>query len=135
MKFSFLSSNSYICFNKSNILYHIFTYSTSIFNKIFYEEYENLCNREFGSHFFNARLYLKDQAWKDLGITLTDADKANISIGLPPWSLFGDGTGQPSGNPHLTNNANKALANQVALRIAELGWVKSYPTLYDLSNL
>lgn len=104
-------------------------FQPTIITKEFYEEYESLCEHEFGQYFFNARLYLKDYAWTELNITLTEDDKTNMQAGRPPLSLF-----DSPASPHLTDIAKKALCNQVAIRIHELGWLKRYPKLWDLSK-
>lgn len=98
-----------------------------IYHKDFYSVYDKLCEERFGTRFYNARNYLMNDAWKDLGITLTEDDKANINNGLAPWSLFGDGKGVKMSNPHLTTGANKVLLQQILNKTWELGWINEKP--------
>lgn len=105
----------------------MFCESYYLFNKDFYEAYDSICSRRFGNRFFNARKYLMEEAWQELGISLSEDDMDNISQGLAPWSLFGDGSGIRHYNPHLSTKANKVLMNKILNKIWELGWVKKAP--------
>ena len=101
--------------------------------KEFYEYYEALMNNEFGNNFFNARQYLMESGWKDAGYTLNSADIERINNGMVPLCCFG-GTGN-EGNPHLTTNANIALAYRVAQRCRELGIYDFDPVMPELQEL
>ena len=98
--------------------------------KEFYEYFESLMLNEFGNNFFNARQYLMESGWKDAGYTLNSADIERINNGMVPLCCFG-GTGN-EGNPHLTTNANIALAYRVAQRCRELGIYDFDPVMPEL---
>ena len=87
-------------------------------------------NNEFGNNFFNARQYLMESGWKDAGYTLNSADIERINNGMVPLCCFG-GTGN-EGNPHLTSNANIALAYRIAQRCRELGIYNFDPVMPEL---
>lgn len=87
------------------------------YTKAFYEKYESLCEHEFGERFINARLWLKDYCWKEMGLTLTSADKASMAAGYPPLQLFDDNQAV-----HLKTATNGYFARYVADRISHLGY-------------
>lgn len=91
--------------------------SQAYFTEAFYEEYESLCEHEFGDKFINTRLWLKDYAWQKMGLTLTDTDKTYMANGYPPVQLFDSGTAI-----HLSDAANAVFAQYVADRISNLGY-------------
>ena len=87
------------------------------YTKNFYEKYESLCEHEFGERFINARLWLKDYCWKEMGLTLTATDKQYMAAGYPPVQLFDDGQAV-----HLKMTTNVYFARYVAERISNLGY-------------
>jgi len=87
------------------------------YTKAFYEKYESLCEHEFGERFINARLWLKDYAWQEMGLTLTSTDKQYMAAGYPPVQLFDDNQAV-----HLKTATNAVFAQYVADRISHLGY-------------
>jgi len=87
------------------------------YTQAFYERYERLCEQEFGERFINARLWLKDYAWQEMGRTLTATDKTYMQQGFPPVQLFDDNSAI-----HLSSATNVAFAKYVAERISHLGY-------------
>jgi hypothetical protein len=87
------------------------------YTKNFYEKYESLCEHEFGERFINARLWLKDYCWKEMGLTLTSTDKQYMVAGYPPVQLFDDNQAV-----HLKSTTNVYFARYVADRISHIGY-------------
>ena len=87
------------------------------YTKNFYEKYESLCEHEFGERFINARLWLKDYCWQEMGLTLTSTDKQYMAAGYPPVQLFDDNQAV-----HLKSTTNVYFARYVADRISHIGY-------------
>jgi len=116
---------------KNMLVVGMFCESSKYYSEAFYNEYDSICTSRFGNRFYNARKFLMEDAWRDLNITLSDEDNDNISKGLAPWCLFGDGSGKKKNDPHLTSDANKVLANRILNKMLELGWIKNSPKTYQ----
>ena len=70
---------------------------------------------KYGSHFFNTRLQIINNAFAILGLTPTDSDTEAMNNGLMPPSLLFDST-------HFNKNGYTAIGKLLAIHIKSLGY-------------
>lgn len=85
---------------------------------------------DYGRRFLDVRSYLVSYGLEDAGIPPTPADVADKAANITPSSLRSDAV-------HFTTAGQIVVANQIARRLAELGWTPSwtpqaFPAVTDL---
>ena len=72
---------------------------------------------EFGNNYINLRKYFCSDGMSDAGLTMTNADKADVNIGAVPYSLR-----SVSGSPEFNSTAYKLIGKIVYERMDKLGF-------------
>lgn len=72
---------------------------------------------EFGEHLIDIRSYLRGDAMKDAGLTLTDEDKQFLEEGRMPRSLFADDV------VHYIPRCYELVGEQIYKKLCELGYL------------
>lgn len=97
-------------------LYYLSLYGGGGYQDAF-NQYENAMAQEYGDHFINVRNYLATDGLRDAGITATNTDKSQMSVGNVPDSLR-----NPSSYTEL-NAAGYDLVGQLVYdRMMKLGY-------------
>lgn len=87
-----------------------------------WDYFERRMTEEFGYHYLSIRKYLRERAYKDVGISLIDTDIYNINEGRIPYVASTGDINQV----HLTTNMCKAVTNQIFKRLKELNIIEDY---------
>ena len=88
-----------------------------------YKKAESAMKEKYGNRFMNMREYLSNEAnLAKVGITATEADKANIAEGSLPQSLWASSE-DTEDKVHLNANGYKLFANGIYEKLAELNLI------------